>query len=274
MVPRVNGPGRPGPCRMNSSLNKIAVRLKRIITEQQLMKPSGYQSTTSNCVVLGGRIFLHRDHHYALVSWAKAVKDLGLGMGSVLLHADRHPDLGGYPEKHTELSAEQLFDKARAIVKELDNYPDTIPEEQFIKPAIGLRMIGKYVLIPPLAADSYEVDLPIPWEIAPIEKLLQEHKADPGRDHILDLDLDYFSKGGSLNNDINNMAKLVETHKPKIITVAFSPASSTLRECYLSIDLKACSRVIAEIALAAGLKDDFSVEVTPEERRTMRYSPK
>lgn len=272
---KVHGPGRSGPHKKNSPIDRIAARMRNIISQQQLMKPSEYQCTTSNCVVLGKKIFVHKDHHYALVYWAKAIKELGMKRKAILIHVDRHPDLeGDYPTIKSDPTADQLFERAKEIAKELDNFPDVLPEEKFIRPAVSLGIIAKCIFVPTFEEAIYAVELDAPLEAVPLEKLARERVPDPEHDYILDIDLDYFRKDEDLDKRLKHLAALIKAYKPKVTTIAFSPASSNLYRPYLEIDLESCCKVIAEVAHASGLDENSSMEVIPEDRRTMRWSPK
>jgi len=274
MFSHVNKMGNPGGFRPNPAVVGISAKLKRVIMGHGLMQASDYEQPTSSCVRLGSNIFLHRDHHYALVSWAKAALDLGLKRESVLLHADYHPDLGGQIGEKAGLSDAELFKEAKSTIESLDNYPDLIPEDNFIRPAVGLGIVGKYVWITPPVDVTYKVDLPIPWEISTLKKHLSLPQLHPEHDHIFDLDLDFFNGSKDLNDDIKDMVSLFKLLKPKVTTIAFSPASATFSERYLQLDLEWCTRVIAEIMHASGLKNDFPVEIIPENRRFTRHSSK
>ena len=282
MVDKITG---PGGVRNHASINLLSARVLRIVRNEKLLIPSDYNSVTSRAVSFGNRVYLMRDHHTALIHWARALSEGKIGYDGTLIHIDEHPDLGhsmtyvnkkifgpnGYP-----ISNEALLSETQRITMENDVFPDLLPEEQFIRPAIELRMVSEFVNIVPdgIGATSRK-DLDIAHVDLTLGKLLRTLTARPNRSVILDVDLDFFNKKSLhyLDSQIAKILEIIRRAKPGVVTIAFSPAASNFRESYLTLEPEDCAKVISHILITLGL-DRVEETYYPEPRRSYRESGK
>lgn len=264
-------------------------KILEIIRSQSLNRASGFNSTTSNTVSFNDRVFLHRDHHFALLSWCRALKDGIINYDNVLLHFDLHPDLevlnsirkdildkNGYPK-----TRDLAFNEAERILAEMDHYPDLLPEEKFIVNGIELKLIKKYVHIVPGTGHFKNPELNIESTTYSLDKFYSSFLFNSQGSYILDIDLDFFTpsphspydKDFNLPKSIERIIRIIKMAKPKIATIAFSPAASNYRVKYSTLKDKVCSEIIKKILISMGF-EEAEITLYPEPRRSLRFSPK
>lgn len=283
---------------------RVGSKLLKIVKNAELLKKTDFNGEVkSQAVSFADRVYLIREHHTALVHWARALRDGRINYDSVILHIDYHPDLGEphwvdelcyqnpfyshdspdfRPPEYYKLSPEDLlFKKAERITRQIDSHPDLLPEECFIFPAIKLGIIGEYVHIIPgdKPKFAYEREISISDKTLTLDGFLESERYNPKKTYIFDLDLDFFSdlkviaytRQANLNEDLEKILKILRMFKPGVVTIAFSPFSADMERNYLTLKLEECSEVIARILVEMDL-DVNKVKYYDEPRRYGRCS--
>ena len=225
--------------------------LEEIIRQESLAKASDYGRTTSRTVSIGGDLALHRDHHYALLSWARAAVLEKFAFGkTALVRFDLHPDLQDpWQPLPMELMRENVvarpdfLDQVGTYLEELDGYPDEIPEEAFTIPAFRMGMFNRFIHVVPGENECPDPILPkgiaIEARTMTLETFWREFLRDPLDHYLLDGDFDFFcfpgsapqlkdfpyNRAGNLDSDLDMIAEIIRCRRPDFTTTAISPAS-------------------------------------------------
>ena len=276
---------------VKAAQNPIREQLAYLINKEQLYAAADYEATNSRAISFDNRLYLIREHHTALVHWARALLEKRINYDSLLLHADLHPDTGlsvaradreiygadGYP-----INRDRTLLEAERLTKLNDSYADLTPEENFIRLAIDLKIIGEYVhLIPGAENDFAPEKLPIASRTLTLDACLNTLPVNPARTVVFDLDLDFFSdlkempyrRTEGRDRELAKLLLIMQRFNPGVVTVAFSLRSTSMIKTYLTLEPEECVAIIAEIIQGMNLRTGQE-SYYAEPRRSMRFSPR